>query len=160
MTKVIRSMALLAAAFGMTTPAARAGDLNIGLTITGEIIPGVYGRVDLSNRPAPRLVYAQPILIDQPPEESDRVEPIYLHVPPEHAKDWRRHCHEYHACNRPVYFVRSQEYEPGYRPGRDRSHEHHDRDDGHDRHDHDHDHDHDRDHDDHDHHDHDHDHER
>ena len=29
--------------------------------------------------------------------------------------DWRAHCHHYNACNRPVYFVRSNEYEAGYR---------------------------------------------
>jgi hypothetical protein len=40
--------------------------------------------------------------------------PIYLHVPPGHARNWRKHCHEYNACNRPVYFVRSQEYDPEY----------------------------------------------
>jgi hypothetical protein len=123
MTRVIRTVALLAAAFALAAPLTRAGDVNIGLTITGEITPGVYGRVDLSNRSAPpQLVYAQPIVIEQQ-EAADRVEPIYLHVPPGHAKNWRAHCHEYHACNRPVYFVRSAEYDPGYRPGRDREHE-------------------------------------
>jgi hypothetical protein len=170
MTQVIRTVALLAAAFGLAAPLTRAGDLNIGVTITGEITPGVYGRVDLSNRPAPpRVVYAQPVLIEES-EDADRIEPIYLHVPPGHARNWRAHCHEYHACNRRVYFVRSAEYEPGYRPGRDRVHErqereyaererqdreyaereHHDHDrDDHGDHDHDHgrDHEHDRDHD-------------
>ncbi|TLZ58930.1 MAG: hypothetical protein E6K20_16985, partial [Gammaproteobacteria bacterium] len=35
------------------------------------------------------------------------------------------HCHEYNACNRPVYFVRSAEYEPGFRMDRWREeHEH------------------------------------
>jgi hypothetical protein len=176
MTQVIRTVALLAAAFGLAAPLTRAGDLNIGLTITGEVTPGVYGRVDLSNRPAPpRLVYAQPVVIEQS-EDAGRVEPIYLHVPPGHARDWRAHCREYHACNRRVYFVRSAEYEPGYRPGRDRVHErqereyaererqqreyaereHHDREHAEREH-HDHEHDDHGDHD-HDHGDHDHDH--
>ena len=53
------------------------------------------------------------------------VQPLYLHVPPGHAKHWRKHCHEYHACNRPVYFVRSAEYEPGFNMERWRAeHEH------------------------------------
>ncbi|MDB6091580.1 MAG: hypothetical protein JWN85_4364 [Gammaproteobacteria bacterium] len=149
MTKVIRTVALLAAVFGSAAPLTRAGDLGIGVTITGEITPGVYGRVDLSNRPAPPVVYAQPVFIDRP-ATTVYVQPIYLHVPPDHAKNWRRHCHEYHACNRPVYFVRSAEYDPGYRPDRDRSHEHreHEHEHEHDRHDygyeHDHGHDHDR----------------
>ena len=28
-----------------------------------------------------------------------------------------KHCHKYNACNRPVYFVKSQEYDDDYRPG-------------------------------------------
>lgn len=50
-------------------------------------------------------------------------EPIYLHVPPGHAKNWDKHCHAYHACERRVYFVRSQEYEPEYQ--REHDHDHH-----------------------------------
>ena len=43
--------------------------------------------------------------------------PLYLHVPPGHAKKWSKHCHKYNACDRPVYFVRSAEYEAGYESG-------------------------------------------
>jgi hypothetical protein len=93
---------------------AHAGDVSVGVTITGEIMPGVYGRVDLANRPPPPLVYAEPLIIERPPPRVI-VEPVYLHVPPGHAKNWRKHCHEYHACNRPVYFVKSAEYESDYR---------------------------------------------
>ena len=32
--------------------------------------------------------------------------PLYLHVPPGHAKKWSQHCARYNACNRPVYFVK------------------------------------------------------
>ena len=153
MSRLIRSVALIAVVFAGATPWANAGDIDIGVTITGEIVPGVYGRVDLANRPAPPpVVYAQPVIIERAAPTAVRIEPIYLHVPPGHAKNWRRHCHEYHACNRPVYFVRSAEYEPGYRPGYDRPHEHHDHDaEEHDRYDHDRDH---HDHGDHDHGDH------
>jgi hypothetical protein len=59
-------------------------------------------------------LYAEPLIIERPPPRVI-VEPVYLHVPPGHAKNWRKHCHEYHACNRPVYFVKSAEYEPDYR---------------------------------------------
>ncbi len=83
-------------------PLANAGDVSVGVTITGEIVPGVYGRVDLANRPPPPLLYAQPVVIERP-AAARVVEPVYLHVPPGHAKNWRKHCHEYHACNRPVY---------------------------------------------------------
>ncbi len=47
--------------------------------------------------------------------------PIYMHVPPGHARNWSKHCHKYNACERPVYFVKSAEYEPGYEhPGKGR----------------------------------------
>jgi hypothetical protein len=59
-------------------------------------------------------VYPQPVVIVK---ESRRVQPVYLHVPPGHAKKWSKHCHKYNACNRPVYFVKSQEYDDDYRPG-------------------------------------------
>ena len=141
MNRVIRSACLMALAFGAYTPLASAGDVDISVAIKGEIAPGVYGRVDLTNRPAPPpVVYAQPVVIERPPPAAVAVEPIYLHVPPGHAHNWRKHCHEYHACERPVYFVKSAEYEPGYRPDHDHhGHGHHDDD----RDDHDHGHHHD-----------------
>jgi hypothetical protein len=112
----------------------RAGDLGIHIILSGEVAPGIYGQVRIGNASPPPLVYAQPMLIEPraaPPP------PVYLRVPPGHARNWRKHCQEYNACNRPVYFVRSAEYEPDYER---RKHEH-DRDDdhdhgrGHDRHD-------------------------
>jgi hypothetical protein len=39
-----------------------------------------------------------------------------MHVPPGHARNWRKHCSRYQACGVPVYFVKSAEYEPGYQP--------------------------------------------
>jgi hypothetical protein len=113
MRRSIRHGALMIIACVLGAPLAHAGDVSVGVTISGEITPGVYGRVDLSNRPPPPLVYAQPVVIVQPPPRVVYA-PIYLHVPPGHAKNWRKHCHEYGACNRPVYFVKSAEYEPGY----------------------------------------------
>jgi hypothetical protein len=114
-------------------PLAHGQSVSVNATITGEVVPGVYGQLVLGNRPPPPVVYAQPV-IAQPPAvvPAVPVAPIYLHVPPEHARDWARHCREYHACNRPVYFVKSAEYEPGYRP--DHHHEDYARhDDEHDR---------------------------
>src|SRR5580704_9725830 len=89
----------------------RAGDLGINVIFSGQVAPGVYGQVQLGNAAPPPLVYAQPMLIEP---QAAPPPPIYLHVPPGHAKNWRVHCHEYNACNRPVYFVRSQEYDPEY----------------------------------------------
>jgi len=64
--------------------------------------PGVYGRIDIGPQPPP-VVYAQPIIIAP---VHQRREPMYLYVPPGHQKKWDKHCAKYHACDRPVYFVR------------------------------------------------------
>jgi hypothetical protein len=98
----------------------RAGDLNIRIMVSGEVAPGVYGQVRIGNEGPPPLVYAQPMLIEP---QAAPPPPVYLHVPPGHAKNWRKHCREYNACNRPVYFVRSEELEPGYAQ-RNHGHEH------------------------------------
>jgi hypothetical protein len=130
----------------------RAGDLGINIIVSGQVAPGVYGQVQLGNAARPPLVYAQPMLIEP---QAAPPPPVYLHVPPDHARNWRKHCREYNACNRPVYFVRSAEYAPDYeRRKHDREDDHghgHDHDHDHDRHDdHGHEQDHDRDrHDDH-----------
>jgi hypothetical protein len=128
---IYRAIAV-SALLALASPLATAGDVSIGVTIKGEIVPGVYGRVDLANRPPPPLLYAQPVIIERSPPHVV-VEPVYLHVPPGHAKNWNKHCREYHACGRPVYFVKSAEYEPGYRPDKHDRRDKHDRD--HDRHD-------------------------
>ena len=109
------------------TQNASASDLGINVIVAGEIHPGVYGQVQIGNAPRPVVVYEQPrvIVVDR---RYEREEPIYLHVPPGHAKHWDKHCREYHACERRVYFVRSEEYEPAYQE-REREryeHEHHD----------------------------------
>ena len=103
----------------MKIPACAAALLVLGISsahaqyaniiIHGEIKPGVYGRVEFGNAPPPVVLYPQPVVIV---EERRPLPPIYLHVPPGHAKHWGKHCHKYNACNRPVYFVRSHEYDP------------------------------------------------
>lgn len=104
----------------------QAGDLGINVILSGEISPGVYGQVELGNKPAPRVVYEQPrvIVVDK---RYVNERPIYLHVPPGHAKHWDKHCREYNACSRKVYFVRSNEYD-NYDNDRDddRDHRHED----------------------------------
>ena len=93
--------------------------VDVGVRASGEIAPGVYGRIDVRNRPPPPRVYAQPVIIVRP--RGALPPPVYLHVPPGHARNWSKHCRKYDACDVPVYFVRSAEYQPGYRrPGRGR----------------------------------------
>lgn len=129
-----RTLSVLVTALIAGAGVSRAGDLDIHVILSGQVAPGVYGQVQLgSGQQPPPVVYAQPMLIEP---QASPLPPVYLHVPPGHAKDWRKHCHEYHACNRRVYFVRSAEYAPGY-DARDHGHghdseRHEDRD--HDRH--------------------------
>jgi hypothetical protein len=135
-------------AFGIT--AANAGNVNVAVSVSGQVQPGVYGRIDIGNAPPP-VVYEQPVLI-MPPARPVRMEPLYLHVPPGHAKKWSKFCYKYDACGRPVYFVRSDEYvHDSYYARRGYEHDYaryryvdHD-----DHHGHGHDHDHDNDHHDH-----------
>ena len=93
---------------------------TINVIVEGQVQPGVYGRVEIGSPSAPPPVWqAQPVIIAPQPRVVEVV-PVYMHVPPGHAKNWRKHCHRYEACGRPVYFVKSAEYEPGY--GKKRRH--------------------------------------
>lgn len=122
-----RSLALLVAIAGLAA-CAHPGNVDVGVRASGEIAPGVYGRVDVRNRPPPPVVYVEPVIIVRP--RGAMPPPMYLHVPPGHAKKWDKHCHKYDACGVPVYFVKSAEYEPGYkRPKRGKGKDRDDDDD-------------------------------
>ena len=111
------------AALALFCTAASAQATNVSVSVAGEVAPGVYGRVDIGNTPPP-VVYAQPVII-QRPARPVAVQPVYMHVPPGHAKNWGKHCHKYNACGQPVYFVKSAEYdEPGHKGGKGK-HGHH-----------------------------------
>jgi len=87
---------------------------NVGMSVTvGQ--PGFYGRIDIGNFPQPMVIYPQPVIIQQTPVAVYQ-QPIYLHVPPGHAKDWRKHCGRYNACGQPVYFVQESWYNNVYVP--------------------------------------------
>jgi hypothetical protein len=113
----LESLGVVAAALALGATAAAAQSVRV--TVGGEIAPGVYGRVDISNRPSPPpLVFPQPVVIVKH-QHTAVMSPIYMHVPPGHARNWSKHCSKYSACNQPVYFVKSAEYEPGYKhPGK------------------------------------------
>jgi uncharacterized protein YcfJ len=91
---------------------ALASDVGVSVRV-GQ--PGFYGRIDVGNAPPPRLVYAQPIVVEPVPVGVVR-QPIYLRVPPGHSKHWRKHCHRYNACGQPVYFVQDSWYNEVYVP--------------------------------------------
>ena len=117
----IHCFAALSLAFAALASQAQT-DVNV--SIGGVIQPGVYGRVEIGTRPPPPVYYPQPVVIVKQPVTVVQ-EPIYMHVPPGHARKWRKHCHKYNACNQPVYFVKN-EYDDGSKGKSKHKHKHHD----------------------------------
>ncbi|MBP1684638.1 MAG: hypothetical protein H6Q33_781 [Deltaproteobacteria bacterium] len=109
---VAATTALAAAAAAMATAAAHAGDVGVSISVDQ---PGIYGRIDIGTLPPPLLVYPEPVVIEPAPV-GVVLQPIYLHVPPGHAKHWGKHCRKYNACGQPVYFVRDDWYDNVYAP--------------------------------------------
>jgi hypothetical protein len=103
---------LIIAALAAATTSALAADVNVSVQV-GQ--PGFYGRIDIGSFPPPQLVYLEPVIVQPVPVGVVR-QPIYLHVPPGHAKDWRKHCRKYNACGQPVYFVQEDWYNSVYVP--------------------------------------------
>lgn len=111
------ALSCLTAAIALASSHAIAADVGVSISVEE---PGFYGRLDIGNFPRPQLIYPQPIVVQQ--ARGIVYEPVYLRVPPGHARDWRKHCHRYEACGRPVYFVEDRWYNDVYVP---RYREHH-----------------------------------
>jgi hypothetical protein len=119
-----------------------------GVTVHGGVDvtinqPGVYGRVVLGGGLPPPVLFPQPVIAVPVAVAVHAPPPLYLYVPPGHAKHWHQHCHRYGACNQRVYFVREswvhERYERAHGHGKpapvyvgDRGHEHHGKGHGHD----------------------------
>lgn len=116
MKPCIRFLLCGAAFLGAAAGSAHA-QAYVNATVGGELAPGVYGRIQIGNAPPPPLLYPQPIVVHQPSVVVPRA-PIYLYVPPGHAKNWSKHCARYDACYQPVYFVKEPQG-----PGRGRGHD-------------------------------------
>lgn len=108
MKNPIHSLALASATLLAAVGSAQAADVYVNATISGVLAPGVYGRIDLGGAPPPPVMYAQPVIIHRPAVAvAVPVQPLYLYVPPGHAKNWGKHCGKYNACGHPVYFVKT-----------------------------------------------------
>jgi hypothetical protein len=94
-----------AACLSLGAAVAQAQVPYVNATVEGQLQPGIYGRIDIGNAPPPPLIYAQPVIIQRPAVLVQQ-QPLYLHVPPGHAKKWSKHCGKYNACGQPVYFVK------------------------------------------------------
>ncbi|MDD5168685.1 MAG: hypothetical protein PHN75_07700 [Syntrophales bacterium] len=103
---------LIALMIILSAAAAQAADVGVSVSV-GQ--PGFYGRIDIGAVPHPEIIYTRPVVIAPPPGRVVE-EPIYMHVPPGHAKNWRKHCNRYNACGRPVYFVQDRWYNDVYVP--------------------------------------------
>ncbi|HZR36033.1 MAG TPA: hypothetical protein VFA75_11695 [Nevskia sp.] len=101
-----RKQTLILAALGAAlVPAIAAAQVGVSVNI-GE--PGFYGQINIGDLPQPQVIYSQPVVVDRVPESYGP--PLYLRVPPGHAKHWAKHCAEYNACGHQVYFVRDDWY--------------------------------------------------
>ncbi|MEK6736939.1 MAG: hypothetical protein AABY47_10235, partial [Pseudomonadota bacterium] len=104
---------LLAALISITSTPVLANDFGVSINI-GQ--PGFYGQINLgSNYPMPQLIYPNPVLV-MSPAIAVQQQPIYLYVPPGHAKRWNKYCYRYNACNQPVYFIQREWYNNVYVP--------------------------------------------
>ena len=110
MKNILIAAALLAATLTSFTTPTRAANIDVSINI-GQ--PGYYGPLDIVDFGRPQVIYREPRIIER---VSVQREPIYLHVPRGHAKNWRKHCGKYNACGERVYFVQDSWYNKEYVP--------------------------------------------
>jgi hypothetical protein len=107
---------LMVILFTIATAPAFAADVGISISL-GQ--PGFYGQIDIGDFPPPRLIYAEPVIVEQVVVAAPV---IYLRVQPDHVAHWDRYCHEYRACDQRVYFVEDSWYDEVYVPAYSRKH--------------------------------------
>lgn len=111
--------------FAVTVPAFAAVGVSVSV---GQ--PGFYGQINIGNYPQPQVIYSQPVVVERGPAYEEA--PVYLHVPPGYEKHWDKHCRQYGACGRRVYFVKDDWYNHEYVPRYQREHGHGNHGHGHD----------------------------
>ena len=105
-----RFLFAIAAMIAIGNIPAFAADVGVSISI-GQ--PGFYGQIDIGGYPPPQVIYRQPRVVERVPMDRP---PIYLRVPPGHAKHWSKNCHKYNACGERVYFVKDNWYNREYVP--------------------------------------------
>ena len=111
----------------------RRGSLQTTVNVSINVgQPNFYGRIDIGDFPPPVLIDRRPIII-RPVPAAPPPPPLYLRVPPGHARHWSKHCGRYEACGRPVYFVQDSWYRDVYVPAYAQRAGRHDGKDDHDR---------------------------
>jgi hypothetical protein len=102
---------LIAALLVSAATGAMAQSVGVDVHIGG---PGYYGTIQLGDFGPPPVIYREPMIIERQVRYVGQ--PLYLRVPPGHAKHWAKHCRAYNACGRPVYFVQDSWYNNTYAP--------------------------------------------
>ncbi len=116
--KTLLASLMIPLAAGLAAPAAEA---QVGLSIQlGD--PRYYGRLEFrdgwgwgSGLSGDALLLPRPVVIHRG-WRGPAPAPVYLRVPPGHARNWGKHCSRYGACGVPVYFVRDDWYRNVYIP--------------------------------------------
>jgi hypothetical protein len=108
----MKRLLLALSAMALCSTSALAADVGVSISI-GQ--PGFFGQLDIGDFPPPALIYSRPVIIERI-DPDVVIEPLYLHVPPSQARNWRRYCRLYDACGRPVYFVQDSWYNDVYVP--------------------------------------------
>jgi len=74
-----------------------------------------YGQIDIHRASKPDLIFPEPVVVRQVDVVTPG-EPVYMRVPADHAKNWRKHCQKYNACDQRVLFVEDKWYTNVYAP--------------------------------------------
>lgn len=104
------AVSLLTGAAALST--AQAADVRASASVD---LGAFFGRIDIGGLTPPPLMFPTPVVIQA---GQVRQPPVYLRVPPGHAKHWDKHCGKYQACGQPVYFVQEDWYQGVYMPSR------------------------------------------
>lgn len=104
--KLLAASSLLAISVSLPSHAGVHVNVNVGIGT-----PGYYGVLPIQGV-TPSLWNANPIVAIGAALAGA---PIYLTVPDNHRRHWRRYCAEYGACGVPVYFVKRSWYNKHYR---------------------------------------------
>ncbi len=98
----------------LVSASARATDVNASVSVGSA---DFYGRIEIGTAAKPPVVSPIPVVVTPATVAVERP-PIYLRVPPGHAKHWSKHCREYDACGERVFFVEERWYNEVYLPSR------------------------------------------
>lgn len=100
----------IVAAFILSTSSMTALAVDEGISMNiGQ--PNYYGRIDPNGYSQPQVIYRQPRAVNRIPTDQP---PVYMRVPRKQAKNWRKHCGTYNACNERVLFVQDNWYNREY----------------------------------------------